>query len=268
MRLRAQDWTLEVWFARCGNRRRARRTHSRLPAPAHVPAAGAARGPGRARLAARRRPGAGRRNTCACPRAKSSASPRRSPTSTSTRRSRIRQCASVLAQRAALRAQGSLREAGRPRCLGSVTPGVPAGKAGTGQGSPLRKIWSLARIACSSAASRPPRRSENGWSAVVGAVAEIVGAAHEDLVQDGTCSRAVADTAQAGGRHVGCAGNCWQAPAISHDGGVTWSSAAASSARSETTPFGPHATPHQERATLPGVAAPTVWRRPGGSGSA
>src|SRR6202022_1533375 len=42
------------------------------------------------------------------------------------------------------------------------------------------------------------------------------------LVQDGSCSRAVADTAHAGGRAVGCAGNCWQAPAISRDGGLTW----------------------------------------------
>ncbi|MBV8714071.1 MAG: NAD(P)H-dependent oxidoreductase subunit E [Chloroflexi bacterium] len=44
------------------------------------------------------------------------------------------------------------------------------------------------------------------------------------LVQDGSCSRAVADTARAGGTHVGCAGNCWQAPALSHDGGSTWTS--------------------------------------------
>jgi NADH:ubiquinone oxidoreductase subunit F (NADH-binding)/NADH:ubiquinone oxidoreductase subunit E len=42
------------------------------------------------------------------------------------------------------------------------------------------------------------------------------------MVQDGSCSRAVADTARAGGRAVGCAGNCWQAPAISRDGGRTW----------------------------------------------
>ncbi|HEV7663629.1 MAG TPA: NAD(P)H-dependent oxidoreductase subunit E, partial [Chloroflexota bacterium] len=41
-------------------------------------------------------------------------------------------------------------------------------------------------------------------------------------VQDGSCSRAVADTNQAGGIHVGCAGNCWQAPAVSPDGGTTW----------------------------------------------
>jgi NADH:ubiquinone oxidoreductase subunit F (NADH-binding)/NADH:ubiquinone oxidoreductase subunit E len=47
------------------------------------------------------------------------------------------------------------------------------------------------------------------------------------LVQDGTCSRAVADTAHAGGTRVGCAGNCWQAPAISHDRGLTWSGARA-----------------------------------------
>jgi NADH:ubiquinone oxidoreductase subunit F (NADH-binding)/NADH:ubiquinone oxidoreductase subunit E len=45
------------------------------------------------------------------------------------------------------------------------------------------------------------------------------------LVQDGSCSRAVADTAHVGGTHVGCAGNCWQSPAVSHDGGSTWVSA-------------------------------------------
>jgi NADH:ubiquinone oxidoreductase subunit E len=44
------------------------------------------------------------------------------------------------------------------------------------------------------------------------------------LVQDGSCSRAVANTAHAGGRAVGCAGNCWQAPAISRDGGTSWTS--------------------------------------------
>ncbi len=43
-----------------------------------------------------------------------------------------------------------------------------------------------------------------------------------ELIQDGSCSRSVADTAHAGGRSVGCAGNCWQAPAISRDGGQTW----------------------------------------------
>ncbi|MBV9580950.1 MAG: NAD(P)H-dependent oxidoreductase subunit E, partial [Chloroflexi bacterium] len=48
------------------------------------------------------------------------------------------------------------------------------------------------------------------------------------LVQDGSCSRAVADTRHAGGIHVGCAGNCWQAPAVSLDGGVTWTSASTS----------------------------------------
>lgn len=47
------------------------------------------------------------------------------------------------------------------------------------------------------------------------------------LVQDGSCSRAVAETARAGGTQVGCAGNCWQAPSVSHDGGATWTSAAA-----------------------------------------
>ena len=44
------------------------------------------------------------------------------------------------------------------------------------------------------------------------------------LVQDGSCSRSIADTSHAGGLHVGCAGNCWQAPAISDDG-ITWTSA-------------------------------------------
>jgi NADH:ubiquinone oxidoreductase subunit F (NADH-binding)/NADH:ubiquinone oxidoreductase subunit E len=43
-------------------------------------------------------------------------------------------------------------------------------------------------------------------------------------IQDGTCSRAVADTQHADGQRVGCAGNCWQAPAISADGGHTWTS--------------------------------------------
>jgi len=44
------------------------------------------------------------------------------------------------------------------------------------------------------------------------------------LVQDGTCSRAVA-APPSGARRVGCAGNCWQAPAWSLDGGSTWQSA-------------------------------------------
>lgn len=44
------------------------------------------------------------------------------------------------------------------------------------------------------------------------------------LIQDGSCSRAVADTAHLGGTRVGCAGNCWQAPAVSEDGGSTWTS--------------------------------------------
>lgn len=48
------------------------------------------------------------------------------------------------------------------------------------------------------------------------------------LVQDGSCSRAVADTARAGGVHVGCAGNCWQAPAVSRDAGRTWTSTSTS----------------------------------------
>jgi NADH:ubiquinone oxidoreductase subunit F (NADH-binding)/NADH:ubiquinone oxidoreductase subunit E len=46
--------------------------------------------------------------------------------------------------------------------------------------------------------------------------------AAEVLVQDGSCSRAVADTSHAGGHAVGCRGNCWQAPAISLDLGLTW----------------------------------------------
>jgi NADH:ubiquinone oxidoreductase subunit E len=44
------------------------------------------------------------------------------------------------------------------------------------------------------------------------------------LVQDGSCSRAVAEMPRAMKR-VGCAGNCWQAPAWSEDGGVTWQGA-------------------------------------------
>src|SRR5438034_7171797 len=40
--------------------------------------------------------------------------------------------------------------------------------------------------------------------------------------QDGSCSRAVTDTWATGAVRVGCAGNCWQAPAVSHDGGETW----------------------------------------------
>jgi NADH:ubiquinone oxidoreductase subunit F (NADH-binding)/NADH:ubiquinone oxidoreductase subunit E len=51
--------------------------------------------------------------------------------------------------------------------------------------------------------------------------------ASDELIQDGSCSRAVADTAHAGGRSVGCAGNCWQAPAVSRDGGRTWTSPSA-----------------------------------------
>jgi NADH:ubiquinone oxidoreductase subunit F (NADH-binding)/NADH:ubiquinone oxidoreductase subunit E len=60
-----------------------------------------------------------------------------------------------------------------------------------------------------------------------GIVAETVGLDQTGsvLVQDGSCSRAVADTARAVGRRVGCAGNCWQAPAMSSDGGSTWTSA-------------------------------------------
>jgi NADH:ubiquinone oxidoreductase subunit F (NADH-binding)/NADH:ubiquinone oxidoreductase subunit E len=44
------------------------------------------------------------------------------------------------------------------------------------------------------------------------------------FIQDGSCGRAVADTAHAPGVKVGCAGNCWQAPALSYDSGVTWTS--------------------------------------------
>jgi len=43
------------------------------------------------------------------------------------------------------------------------------------------------------------------------------------LRQDGACSRAVGT--HSGGTPVGCAGNCWQAPAWSDDGGTTWLSA-------------------------------------------
>jgi NADH:ubiquinone oxidoreductase subunit F (NADH-binding)/NADH:ubiquinone oxidoreductase subunit E len=52
------------------------------------------------------------------------------------------------------------------------------------------------------------------------------------LVQDGSCSRAVADSARSQGTLVGCAGNCWQAPALSTDGGLTWTSATATWSRS------------------------------------
>jgi NADH:ubiquinone oxidoreductase subunit F (NADH-binding)/NADH:ubiquinone oxidoreductase subunit E len=51
------------------------------------------------------------------------------------------------------------------------------------------------------------------------------------FVQDGSCSRAVADTAHSGGVKVGCAGNCWQAPAVSHDAGLTWTSTSATWSR-------------------------------------
>lgn len=53
------------------------------------------------------------------------------------------------------------------------------------------------------------------------------------LVQDGSCSRAIADTAHLGSRTVGCAGNCWQAPAISHDLGATWTTSAGGEAWSQ-----------------------------------
>ncbi len=43
------------------------------------------------------------------------------------------------------------------------------------------------------------------------------------LLQDGTCTRAVYDSGQQpAARKVGCPGNCWQAPAWSEDGGLTW----------------------------------------------
>ncbi len=46
------------------------------------------------------------------------------------------------------------------------------------------------------------------------------------LLQDGACTRAVYDTAQQRSAvRVGCRGNCWQAPAWSDDGGITWQSA-------------------------------------------
>jgi NADH:ubiquinone oxidoreductase subunit F (NADH-binding)/NADH:ubiquinone oxidoreductase subunit E len=48
------------------------------------------------------------------------------------------------------------------------------------------------------------------------------------LVQDGSCSRAVSEVVPAGGTHVGCPGNCWQAPAVSRDRGLTWTSGATS----------------------------------------
>ncbi len=43
----------------------------------------------------------------------------------------------------------------------------------------------------------------------------------ELLLQDGTCSRSTLRDGATGLR-VGCAGNCWQAPATSADGGLTW----------------------------------------------
>jgi NADH:ubiquinone oxidoreductase subunit F (NADH-binding)/NADH:ubiquinone oxidoreductase subunit E len=51
------------------------------------------------------------------------------------------------------------------------------------------------------------------------------------LIQDGSCSRAVAETARTPATHVGCAGNCWQAPAVSLDGGQTWTSESATWSR-------------------------------------
>jgi NADH:ubiquinone oxidoreductase subunit F (NADH-binding)/NADH:ubiquinone oxidoreductase subunit E len=45
------------------------------------------------------------------------------------------------------------------------------------------------------------------------------------LVQDGTCTRAVSEGSLTNAVRVGCRGNCWQAPAWSDDGGITWQSA-------------------------------------------
>jgi NADH-quinone oxidoreductase subunit F len=43
------------------------------------------------------------------------------------------------------------------------------------------------------------------------------------LLQDGSCTRAVGGASLGTkGLRVGCAGNCWQAPALSDDGGITW----------------------------------------------
>ena len=70
----------------------------------------------------------------------------------------------------------------------------------------------------------------------VGPVVEVDGVLHgraapalpdlprHALVQDGTCSRAVAQIPHTATR-VGCAGNCFQAPAWSLDQGATWTSA-------------------------------------------
>src|SRR6266567_1568559 len=44
----------------------------------------------------------------------------------------------------------------------------------------------------------------------------------DTYVQDGSCTRAVMDGSRAIGFFVGCAGNCWQAPAVSRDAGATW----------------------------------------------
>jgi NADH:ubiquinone oxidoreductase subunit F (NADH-binding)/NADH:ubiquinone oxidoreductase subunit E len=57
-----------------------------------------------------------------------------------------------------------------------------------------------------------------------GVEAHLPALARDVFVQDGSCGRAVADTAHASAIRVGCPGNCWQAPAISHDGGLTWTS--------------------------------------------
>jgi NADH:ubiquinone oxidoreductase subunit F (NADH-binding)/NADH:ubiquinone oxidoreductase subunit E len=62
-----------------------------------------------------------------------------------------------------------------------------------------------------------------------GLASELQPVSASDFVQDGSCSRAVANTARAAGKTVGCAGNCWQAPAVSHDGGETWTSSSGDS---------------------------------------
>lgn len=47
------------------------------------------------------------------------------------------------------------------------------------------------------------------------------------LVQDGSCSRSLGSgPSPPEAVRVGCAGNCWQAPAISRDGGISWEGAA------------------------------------------
>jgi NADH:ubiquinone oxidoreductase subunit F (NADH-binding) len=77
--------------------------------------------------------------------------------------------------------------------------------------------------------SEPPIESANGV-----AYRSVPDVEDGTLVADGECSRSVADTAHARGVHVGCPGNCWQAPAISSDGGFTWTSGALSWSRPST----------------------------------